>query len=275
MKDMKIFETHSHYDDSAFDDDRHQLIKDMLGEEGILECILNVGATLDGCRASVELATMYDSVYAAVGVHPDDIEALNENEYEWLKSTALTNNKVVAIGEIGLDYYYPNPDRELQKECFRRQLRIAVEVNKPVIIHSRDACEDTLACMRAENADRTGGIIHCYSYSKEAAREYLDMGFSFGIGGVVTFKNAKKLIEAVSVIPIERIVLETDCPYMSPEPNRGKRNDSRNLYYVASKIAELKGLTYQEVVDITNANAKRLFGLQDINSRYTQDAGKR
>lgn len=258
---MKIFETHTHYDDSAFDEDREQLIEEMLGAEGIVDYIVNVGASLRGCRASVELASKYDRIYAAVGVHPEDIEALNEKEYEWLKNTALTNPKVVAIGEIGLDYHYTEPSKELQRECFRRQLALALEVKKPLIIHSRDACADTLECMKREHAQQVGGIVHCYSYTKEAARDFLNMGLHFGIGGVITFKNAKKLVEAVEYIPMDRIVLETDCPYLSPEPFRGKRNDSRNIYYVAQKIAELKGLSYQEVVDITHENAKRLFGI--------------
>ena len=149
----------------------------------------------------------------------------------------------------------------MQKQWFRQQLKLAWEIRKPVIIHSRDACADTLECMRMEHADKIGGIIHCYSYSKEAARDYLDMGFHFGIGGVVTFKNARKLIEAVEYIPMERIVLETDCPYMAPEPHRGTRNDSRNIAFVAEKIAQIKGMTAQEVIDITNKNARKLFGL--------------
>lgn len=259
---MRIFETHSHYDDAAFDHDRDALISEMLGDDGAIDYIVNVGASLNGCRASIELAEKYDRIYAAVGVHPEDIEALNDREYEWLKKTAIGNSKVVAVGEIGLDYHYPEPGKELQKECFRRQLRIAAEVGKPVIIHSREACADTIECMKKEHAENIGGIIHCYSYTKEAARDFLNMGFYFGIGGVVTFKNAKKLVEAVEYIPMDRIVLETDCPYMAPEPHRGERNDSRNIRYVADKISELKGLTAQEVIDITSENAKRLFGLQ-------------
>lgn len=259
---MKIFETHSHYDDAAFDNDRDELLSEMLGENGNIDYIVNVGASLKGCRESIELAQKYDRIYAAVGVHPEDIEALNDREYEWLKKTAAGNPKVVAFGEIGLDYHYPEPGKELQRECFRRQLRIAAEVGKPVIIHSREACADTIECMKKEHAENIGGIIHCYSYTKEAARDFLNMGFYFGIGGVVTFKNAKKLVEAVEYIPMDKIVLETDCPYMAPEPHRGKRNDSRNIQYVANKISQIKGMTAQEVIDITSENAKRLFGLQ-------------
>ena len=256
---MKIFETHAHYDDSDFDEDREELITSMLSDDGILDCIINVGASLKGCEDSLLLASRYDKVYAAIGVHPEEVDGLTMGHMRWIKENASMNRKVLAIGEIGLDYHYPEPTKEVQKQWFRQQLKIASEIKKPVIIHSRDACADTLECMRMEHADKIGGIIHCYSYSKEAARDYLDMGFYFGIGGVVTFKNARKLIEAVEYIPMERIVLETDCPYMAPEPHRGTRNDSRNITFVAEKIAQIKGMTTQEVIDITNKNARKLF----------------
>ncbi len=256
---MKIFETHAHYDDSDFDEDREELITSMLSDDGELDCIINVGASLKGCEDSLLLSSRYDKVYAAIGVHPEEVEGLTMGHMRWIKENASMNRKVLAIGEIGLDYHYPEPTKEVQKQWFRQQLKIAGEIKKPVIIHSRDACADTLECMRMEHADKIGGIIHCYSYSKEAARDYLDMGFYFGIGGVVTFKNARKLIEAVEYIPMERIVLETDCPYMAPEPHRGTRNDSRNITFVAEKIAQIKGMTTQEVIDITNKNARKLF----------------
>ena len=256
---MKIFETHAHYDDSDFDEDREELITSMLSDDGELDCIINVGASLKGCEDSLLLSSRYDKVYAAIGVHPEEVEALTMGHMRWIKENASMNRKVLAIGEIGLDYHYPEPTKEVQKQWFRQQLKIAGEIRKPVIIHSRDACADTLECMRMEHADKIGGIIHCYSYSKEAARDYLDMGFYFGIGGVVTFKNARKLIEVVEYIPMEKIVLETDCPYMAPEPHRGTRNDSRNITFVAEKIAQIKGMTTQEVIDITNKNARKLF----------------
>lgn len=258
---MKIFETHARYDDSDFDEDREELITSMLSDDGALDCLINVGASLKGCEDSLLLASKYDKVYAAIGVHPEEVEGLTMGHMRWIKENASMNRKVLAIGEIGLDYHYPEPTKEVQKQWFRQQLKIASEIRKPVIIHSRDACADTLECMRMEHADKIGGIIHCYSYSKEAAKDYLDMGFHFGIGGVVTFKNARKLIEAVEYIPMERIVLETDCPYMAPEPHRGTRNDSRNIAFVAEKIAQIKGMTAQEVIDITNKNARKLFGL--------------
>ncbi|WP_027431690.1 TatD family hydrolase [Lachnospira multipara] len=262
---MKIFETHAHFDDECYDEDREILIDEMIGENGIIESIVNVGASFKGCKDSVELAKKYDQIYAAIGLHPEDIESLDDEVIEWLTNQVKTNEKVVAIGEIGLDYHYDEPDRELQKEAFKRQLILASDLNKPIIIHSRDACKDTLDILRdtldtsGEHVYKNGGIIHCYSYSKEAALDFLDLGFHIGVGGVVTFKNAKKLKEAVKVIPLDRLVLETDSPYMAPEPHRGSRNDSRNIQYVAEKIAELKEVSAQEIIDITNQNAKKLF----------------
>lgn len=256
---MKIFETHAHYDDTAFDEDRDRLLADLFSQD--MEYVINVGASMDGCKASLALAGRYEAVYAAVGIHPEEVSGLKEKDMEWLERTARENLKVLAIGEIGLDYHYPEPGKELQKTWFRRQLGVALAAGKPVIIHSRDACADTLDCICREHAEQTGGVIHCYSYTKESAREFLELGFYIGVGGVVTFKNARKLVETVEILPMERILLETDCPYMAPEPNRGKRNDSRNLSFVAEKIAQIKGVTAQEVIDQTNRNARRLFGL--------------
>lgn len=256
---MKIFETHAHYDDEAFLDDREQLFAEMFA--GNIDKIINVGASFAGCKASAELADTHENIYAAVGIHPEEVEELNEARMEWLKNTALQNKKVLAIGEIGLDYHYPEPEKELQQKWFRRQMRLAAEVKKPIIIHSRESCKDTLECMKAEHAEKIGGVVHCYSYSKEAAEEFLKMGFYFGFGGVVTFKNAKKAVEAVRAIPIEKILLETDCPYMAPEPNRGKRNYSGYLPFVAERIAQIKEMGVLDVIDITNANARKLFGV--------------
>ena len=259
---MKIFETHAHYDDEAFREDREALFDEMFAND--IDTIINVGASFAGCEQSVALADSHEKIYAAVGIHPEDVEELTEARMAWLKKTASENQKVLAIGEIGLDYHYPEPAKEIQQQCFRRQLNLAADIKKPVIIHSREACQDTLACMRAEHAEQIGGVIHCYSYSKEAAQEFLKMGFYFGFGGVVTFKNAKKAVEAVEAIPIEKILLETDCPYMAPEPNRGKRNYSGYLPYVAERIAQIKQMTAQEVIDITNANARKLFGFSAV-----------
>lgn len=269
---MKIFETHAHYDDERFDGDRDELIQGMLQEAGSIDYIVNVGASRAGCEASLALAAKYDKVYAAIGFHPEDIVRLKESDILWLEDNIRNNEadnlKIVALGEIGLDYYYVSEDADvaakekaLQREWFVRQMDVAYRTGMPVIIHSRDACQDTINILKETHGEQTGGIIHCYSYTKEAAREYLNMGFHIGIGGVLTFKNARKLVEAAEYIPMDRIVLETDSPYMAPEPNRGKRNDSRNIIYVAEKLAQIKKMDVQEVIDITNENARRLFRL--------------
>jgi len=257
-----IFETHAHYDDKAFDEDREEVIKSLV-DSGI-EYVVNVGASMESTKSSIELAARYDFIYAAVGVHPSETGGLSENDIEWLKNEALYNKKVVAIGEIGLDYYWDEPEREIQKIWFERQLELAREVKLPIIIHSRDAAKDTLDIMKDHKAEELGGVVHCYSYSKETAKEYLDMGFYFGIGGVVTFKNAKKLKEVVQYIPLDRILLETDCPYLSPEPNRGKRNSSLNIPHIASAIAQLKGVEYDELVRITYENAKKMYFRNEV-----------
>lgn len=251
-----IFETHAHYDDEAFDEDRDTLLSSM--QENGIEYIVNVGASLKSTAASIALAQKYPYIYAAAGVHPNETGELNEESFAWLKNQCFLE-KVVAVGEIGLDYYWDEPAREVQKIWFERQLDLAREVKKPVIIHSRDAAKDTFDIMKAKNADEIGGVIHCYSYSAEMALDYVEMGFYIGIGGVVTFKNGKKMKEVVEAVPIERILLETDSPYLSPEPNRGKRNSSLNLPYVAQKIAEIKGLSYDEVVELTKQNAKHMY----------------
>ena len=253
-----IFETHAHYDDESFDADREELLE-AVHSFGV-HPIINVAASIEGTKSTMELARSHDYMYAAVGVHPDDIDSLNDAEIDWLREQAAWE-KSVAIGEIGLDYYWHKEAevQERQRYWFGRQLDLARETGLPVIIHSRDAAEDTMKVMRAHHAEEIPGIIHCYSYSPEMAREFIRMGYHIGVGGVVTFKNAKKLKRTVEEIPIERIVVETDCPYMAPEPNRGKRNDSRNIYYVIRKIAELKGMTPEEVEHITEENAYRLF----------------
>lgn len=251
-----IFETHAHYDDEAFDEDRDTLLSSM--HENKIEYIVNVGASLKSTTASIELAQKYPYIYAAAGVHPNETGELNEENFEWIKKQCLLE-KVVAVGEIGLDYYWDEPAREVQKIWFERQLDLAREIKKPVIIHSRDAAKDTFDIMKSKKAEEIGGVIHCYSYSAEMALDYVEMGFYIGVGGVVTFKNGKKMKEVVEAVPIERILLETDSPYLSPEPNRGKRNSSLNLPYVAQKIAEIKGLSYDEVVELTSRNARRMY----------------
>lgn len=252
-----IFDTHTHYDAEQFDKDRVELLSSM-GEHNV-GFILNVGATLDGCKSSVEFARKYPFMYAAVGVHPDEAGALNDETFAWMEELLLYE-KVVAVGEIGLDYYWDNEPREVQKEWFIRQLALARGHDLPVCIHSRDAAEDTLNVMR-EYAKGLRGVIHCFSYSPEIAKEYVKNGFYIGVGGVVTFKNGKKMKEVVKATPIERILLETDCPYLAPEPYRGKRNSSIYLNRVAEEIGQLKGMTGKEVIEVTEQNAKELFGI--------------
>lgn len=253
-----IFDTHAHYDDEAFDEDRDALLAELPGN-GIAR-VVNVGASLASCGRTIELMNRYDYIYGAIGVHPSETAELNDDAFEWLRQQCRLE-KCVAVGEIGLDYYWDEPDRELQKEWFRRQLNLARELAKPVIIHSRDAAKDTVDLMTEEHAEEIGGVIHCYSYTKETAEVFLKMGFYFGIGGVLTFKNAKKLKEAVAYIPLDRIVLETDCPYLAPEPNRGKRNSSLNIPYVVKALAEIKGVEEETVRKAAWENAHKLYRL--------------
>ena len=255
-----IFETHAHYDDSRFDDDREELLK-KVHDSGVSP-IINVGASIESTGTTLELAKTHDYIYAAVGVHPSDISGLNEDSFEWLREQ--TNYaKTVAIGEIGLDYYWDKEPgvQEAQRYWFGRQLDLAKETGLPVIIHSRDAAEDTMQVMKEHEAQKIPGVIHCYSYSRELAGEFVKMGYFIGVGGVVTFKNARRLVETVEAIPMEHILLETDCPYMAPEPYRGKRNQSSYIRYVAEKIAELKEMSPEEVIAVTEKNARDLYGI--------------
>ena len=253
-----IFETHAHYDDEQFDSGREALLAS-LPDCGIKR-VVNVGASIASTRNSVELAEKYDFIYAAVGVHPSEIEELNEEKFNWLRELTKLK-KVVAVGEIGLDYYWEKePEiRERQRYWFKRQMELAREASLPIIIHSRDAAADTLQVMKEAHAEEIPGVIHCYSYSPEMALEFIRMGYYIGVGGAVTFKNARKLKETVEQIPLERILLETDCPYLTPEPYRGKRNDSRYLPYIVEKIAEIKGVLAEEVEQITWENAAKFY----------------
>ncbi len=253
-----IFETHAHYDDEAFDEDRETILSEL--SQADIGFVVNVGASIETTKKTIELMNQYSFIYGAVGVHPSETAELDEESFVWLsKVTQLS--KVVAIGEIGLDYYWDTPEHQIQKKWFDRQMELAKEVKLPTIIHSRDAAQDTLDMIKAANLQEVGGVIHCFSYSKEMAKEYLDMGFYLGIGGVLTFKNAKKLKEVVEYMPLEAILLETDCPYLAPEPNRGKRNSSLNLTYVAQAIASLKGIDYNRVIEVTEQNAKKMYGI--------------
>lgn len=251
-----IFESHAHYDDEAFDMDRDELLSG-LRRQGI-GYVMNISSDLSSVRATIALAEKYPFVFAAVGIHPSDTGDLNEDHFDWLKKQCR-HEKVLAVGEIGLDYYWDNVEREVQKKWFVRQLALANEASLPVVIHSREAAKDTLDIMKAEKAVEKRGVIHCFSYTKESAREFLNMGYLIGVGGVVTFQNAKKLRECVEYLPLDSILLETDSPYLAPIPFRGKRNCSLYLPYVAEKIAEIKGISEEEVIEATEKNAKRLF----------------
>ena len=256
MSRTGLWDSHAHLDDEAFNEDREQLIAQL---EQDMDGIVNPGCDAASSAIAVELAEKYPFIYAAVGWHPENLKGIPADYLQQLAEWAQ-HPKVVAIGEIGLDYYWDNEPREVQKKWFIRQLELARELDLPVLIHSREAAADTMEIMKG-HAKGLSGVIHCYSYSKEMAQEYIKMGFYIGVGGVVTFKNAKKLKEVVENIPLTSIVLETDCPYMAPEPNRGKRNNSAYIRYVAEKIAELKGITYEEVVEQTEKNARDMYRL--------------
>ena len=253
-----MIESHTHMDDSAFDEDRDSLIEEI--KNSGIEYMMNISASLTSIKTSMELAKKYDFIYTSVGVHPSETAELNSRNFKWLKEQTKFE-KVKAIGEIGLDYYWQEPEKEVQQNWFREQLRLAHEVNLPVIIHSREAAADTYKIMKEEKADQLTGVIHCYSYTKETARDYLKWNYYFGIGGVITFQNAKKLKEAVEYIPIENIVLETDSPYLAPVPYRGKRNSSLNLPVIAQAIADLKKMDVEKVIEITRENTKKLYRL--------------
>lgn len=253
-----IFETHAHYDDKAFDEDRGNLLSELY-QNGITT-IINVSSDLASINRTLSLTEKYPYIYGAVGVHPSDSGELTEETFLEL-TKACQHEKVVAVGEIGLDYYWQEPKKEIQKKWFERQLLLAQEVSLPVIIHSREAAKDTLDMMRALHAEKSGGVIHCFSYSKEMAAEFLKLDYYFGIGGVVTFQNAKKLREVVAYLPIDKILLETDSPYLAPVPNRGKRNNSGNIPYIAQELAQIKGVSYEEIIAATRQNSERLFGV--------------
>ena len=253
---MGIIDTHSHYNDEAFDEDREELLLS-LPTKGI-DRVVNIAVDIESSKECIELADKYDYIYATVGVHPSYVHEMQSDYIEKLKDLAK-HEKVVAIAEIGLDYYWSTEHKEKQKEEFARQLELAKELGLTAVIHSRDAAKDTLDMMVAKRAGEIGGVVHCYSYGVELAREYLKMGFYFGIGGVSTFKNAKKLKEVIAYLPMESIVLETDAPYLSPVPNRGKRNSSLNIPYIVEEIARIKGIQAEEVVQRTFENVHRLY----------------
>lgn len=249
-----IFDTHAHFDDERYNDCLDTLMTQM--HQNGVDSIINVGSNIETSYKSIEIAEKYDFVYAAVGVHPNDIEDMKEQDIDTLKK--LSNHpKVVAIGEIGLDYYYKPYDKEKMQYWFKRQLEIAAELNLPVSVHSRDASQDTFDIIKASKVRK--GVIHAYSGSVEMAKDYINMGFHIGVGGVVTFKNGRKLAEVVKNIPLKSILLETDSPYLSPVPLRGTVNNSQNIEYVAEKISELLDLPTEEIYKTTSQSAKELF----------------
>ena len=274
-----IIDTHVHYDDEAFDADREELIGSL--QENNIGIVIDIGSTKESLPKIRSLMDRYDFVYGAMGLHPDEIGDLTDELLGELRED-MKNPKVLAVGEIGLDYYWNKEEQELQKAAFRKQINLALECGKPVVIHSREAAADTLDILRemygkgslwealhgsaptvpgvSSGPTERKGVMHCYSYSAELARIYTrELGFYLGIGGVVTFKNAKKIKEVVADTPLEYIILETDCPYLAPVPYRGKRNCSLYLPYVVQAIAELKGVSPEEVERITEENARRLF----------------
>lgn len=252
---MKLVDTHCHIDNEKFNEDRDEVIK-RIGEN--LEFCVNIGYDIKSSKETVKMTEEHSFIYGAIGIHPMDITEYSD-EWEKELEELAKNKKVVAIGEIGLDYYWMTEPKEYQKEIFVRQLKLAERVGKPVVIHTRDAMEDTIEILKEFPNIR--GVIHCYPGSAESAKELIDR-FYLGIGGTLTFKNNKKTINVVKEIPLERIVIETDCPYLTPEPYRGKRNEPIYVEYVARKIAEIKGISYEEVVKVTTENAKKLYGLE-------------
>lgn len=257
-----IFDTHTHYDDASFDADREELLSGLF-ENGV-GTVVNICADFPGIPGVLQLADRYDFMYAAVGVHPTEVYDLKDSDIEAVEGyvkAGLASGKVVAVGEIGLDYHYPDTEKEKQKQWFAMQIALAKKLKLPIVVHSRDAAADTLDLIKAEKAEEAGGVLHCFSYEPEMAKIYTDMGFYIGVGGVVTFKNARKLKETVKQMPMELMLLETDCPYLAPEPFRGKRNNSALLRYVAEEVATLRGMKAEDVIRITAENARRFYGI--------------
>jgi len=255
---IKFIDSHVHLDDERFDDDREQLIKSL--KENNIELVLNAGADLKTSLNSVELSQKYDFIYAAVGCHPHDTKYMNDDTMNIFRDLSK-NKKVLAIGEIGLDYYYDNSDRETQKKWFREQIRLAKELDMPYIVHDRDAHEDILRIMKEEHYDGSRGILHCFSSSVEMAMEFIKLGFYISLGGPVTFKKAKTPKLVAKEIPLNNLLIETDCPYLTPEPFRGKRNNPSLVSYVAEEIALIKDIPVEKVAEQTSINFKKLFNL--------------
>lgn len=251
-----IFDSHAHYTDKAFNEDRENMLGS-LKESGVCG-IINCGADIESSVSSVDLANKYDYIYAACGVHPEEADKTPENYIDILRDLAK-NEKCVAIGEIGLDYYWRQDTKDLQKELFEKQILLSKELDLPIIVHDREAHGDTMEILKKY---RPKGVLHCFSGSPETAAEVLKLGMYIGLGGALTFKNARKAVEVAQMLPLDRLLLETDCPYMAPVPMRGKRNNSGYIPFIAEKVAEIKGIDPQSVLDVTTENTKRLFNIK-------------
>ncbi len=253
-----LFDTHAHFNDNRFKHDRDEAINN--AHESGVSYILNVSYNIPSLDHSVSLSKRYNYIYAAVGIHPHYSKEMTDEVLNKVRSLA-GNKKVVGIGEIGLDYYRDLSPREVQKDCFIKQIALAKELNLPIIVHIRDANEDALNVLKSENAKEVGGIIHSFSGDVKMAKEVLDNNFYISVGGPVTYRNVRNLVDVVKFVPDDKLLIETDCPYLTPEPFRGKRNDSSFVRLVAEKVAEIKGKNFEEIANITTANAKRLFNI--------------
>jgi len=253
-----FIDSHAHLDDERFNLDRELLINNLKSNN--IDLVLNISADLESSKASVELAERHENIYAVVGVHPHSAKDFTQEIYTDLKRLA-ENKKVLAIGEIGLDFYYDNSPRDIQRQVFKQQLELAKEVNLPVVIHTRDAAKETFDIIKVAANEGIRGVIHAFSGSVEVAREYIKLGFYIAIGGPVTFKNSKVVKEVAKDIPLDRLLIETDCPYLTPEPYRGKRNEPMYVRYAAERIAEIRGISVEEVARVTSDNVHKLFGI--------------
>ena len=260
MGDVLYFDTHTHYDDKKYSQDRTEVLQSL--KAAGVDRIVNCACDLDSCQDTLRLMKTYDFVYGAMGVHPHSVKDLDVESVSEIYRDCCGSEKVVAVGEIGLDYHYDLSPRDVQREWFIEQIELAKELELPIVVHSREAAMDTFRIIKESDAGALGGIIHSYTGGPELAREYIRMGFYIGIGGMVTFPNVKKVLQTVKEIDIHRIVLETDCPYLAPVPHRGQRNDSRNLPYIAGAIAEIKGMTAEDVANLTYANAVKVFQIE-------------
>lgn len=252
---VKIIDTHAHYDDKRFDKDRESLFEEMKNDG--VSAIVNIGCNLSTSQITVDMTKKYDFIYGVVGFHPGELDGAKDQDLIEIKKMCK-EDKILAVGEIGLDYHYDGTDKALQHKWFMEQLQLASEENLPIVIHSRDAAADTFDILKNYDA-KNGGVVHCYSYSKEMAKEYVKLGYYVGVGGVVTYGNARKLKEVVEDLPLSDLVLETDCPYLAPQQHRGKRNYSSYLTYVAEEIARIKNISVEEVYNVTFENAKKLY----------------